>query len=311
MERDGWLRVEVRHLAALRAVAEEGSFGAAAHALGYTQSAVSQQIATLERAVGERLVDRPGGPRRVSLTEAGRVLLRHAERIVAGMEAAWADLAALAAGDAGTLRVGTYQSVGARILPELMRRLVVERPGLDIHLTESASDVELLGHLERGDLDLTFAVLPVDDGPFEAVELLRDPYYLMVAADSPLAERGTARLQDLHDLPVIGFRHCVCGERLDTWLRDRGVQGRVVFRSDDNGTVQGLVGAGMASALVPALAADETDEAVALLEVEGGVPDRRIAIAWHRDRALSPAARAFIDVARVLCEELEPQAARR
>ena len=84
MERDGWLGVEVRHLAALRAVAQEGSFGGAALALGYTQSAVSQQIATLERAVGERLVERPGGPRRVSLTEAGVVLLRHAERIVAG-----------------------------------------------------------------------------------------------------------------------------------------------------------------------------------------------------------------------------------
>ena len=310
MERDGWLRVEVRHLAALRAVAEEGSFGAAATKLGYTQSAVSQQIATLERAVGERLIDRPGGPRRVSMTEAGRVLLRHAERIVAGMEAAWADLAALAAGDAGTIRVGTYQSVGAKILPELMRRLVVQRPGLDIHLTESASDVELLDHLERGDLDLTFAVLPIEDGPFEAVELLRDPYYLMVAADSPLADQGIARLRDLHDLPMIGFRHCVCGERIDGWLRDRGVQGKVVFRSDDNGTVQGLVGAGMASALVPLLAADESDDAVALLGLEGGVPDRRIAIAWHRDRALSPAARAFIALAQELCAELEPPALR-
>ncbi|HTI33958.1 MAG TPA: LysR family transcriptional regulator [Miltoncostaea sp.] len=304
MERDGWLRVEVRHLAALRAVAEEGSFGAAAAKLGYTQSAVSQQIATLERAVGERLIDRPGGPRRVSMTEAGRVLLRHAERVVAGMEAAWADLAALAAGDAGTIRVGTYQSVGARILPELMRRLVAQRPGLDIHLTESASDEELLGHLERGDLDLSFAVLPTGDGPFEAVELLRDPYRLMVAADSPLAAKGVAELRDLHDLPMIGFRHCVCGERVDAWLRRQGVEGRVVFRSDDNGTVQGLVGSGMAAALVPLLAADESDDAVALLDVEGGVPDRRIAIAWHRDRALSPAARAFIALAQELCAEL-------
>ncbi len=306
MERDGWLRVEVRHLAALRAVAEEGSFGAAAARLGYTQSAVSQQIATLERAVGERLIDRPGGPRKVSMTEAGRVLLRHAERVVAGMEAAWADLAALAAGDAGTIRVGTYQSVGARILPELMRRLVTEHPGLDIQLTESASDVELLQHLERGDLPLPFSVLPVDDGPFEAIELLRDPYYLMVAADSPLAGQGVARLQDLHDLPMIGFRHCVCGERIDAWLRERGVEGKVVFRSDDNGTVQGLVGAGMASALVPLLAADETDDAVALLELEGGVPDRRIAITWHRDRSLSPAARAFIALAQEMCAQLEP-----
>ena len=127
----------MRHLAALRAVAREGSFGAAAASLGYTQSAVSQQIPTLERAVGERLIERPGGPRRVSLTEAGEVVLGHAERVVAGMEAAWADLQALSAGEAGTLRVGTYQSVGARILPDLMRRFVADRPGVEVHLTES------------------------------------------------------------------------------------------------------------------------------------------------------------------------------
>src|SRR4029450_1426168 len=207
MERDGWLRVEVRHLAALRAVAREGSFGAAALSLGYTQSAISQQIGTLERAGGERLIDRPGGPRRVSLTEAGEVLLRaaergvagmeaargalhavsgrHAERVVAGMEAAWADLQALSAGDAGTLRVGTYQSVGARILPDLVRRFVVDRPGVEVLLTESTSDQELLGERERGETDLPFTVLPLAGGPFEAVELMRDPYFVVAAAASP------------------------------------------------------------------------------------------------------------------------------
>src|SRR5687768_10540374 len=119
---DPWLGVELRHLAALEAVARTGSFGRAAARLGYTQSAVSQQIATLERIVGERLVERPGGPRAVSLTEAGRLLLRHAEAIVARLEAAHADLDALSAGAAGTLRVGTYQSVGKRVLPALLRR---------------------------------------------------------------------------------------------------------------------------------------------------------------------------------------------
>ena len=77
MEPDSWLGVELRHFAALQAVASEGSFGRAAERLGYTQSAVSQQIQTLERIVGEKLVERPGGPRPVSLTEAGRLLLRH------------------------------------------------------------------------------------------------------------------------------------------------------------------------------------------------------------------------------------------
>lgn len=78
MEPDRWLGLDLRHLIALKAIADEGSFGKAAERLGYTQSAVSQQIATLERIVGLRLVERPGGPRPVSMTEAGRTLLRHA-----------------------------------------------------------------------------------------------------------------------------------------------------------------------------------------------------------------------------------------
>ena len=122
MEPDSWLGVELRHFAALQALADEGSFGRAAKRLGYTQSAISQQIATLERIVGERLVERPGGPRPISLTEAGQLLLRHAESIVARLQAAQADLQALRAGEVGTLRVGTFQSAGARLLPEIMRR---------------------------------------------------------------------------------------------------------------------------------------------------------------------------------------------
>src|SRR2546427_778200 len=105
MGADSWLGVELRHFLALEAVAREGSFGKAATALGYTQSAVSQQIATLERIVGHRLIDRPGGPKPVSLTEAGRLLLTHAGAIAARVAAAplaqrdvaptWRDLAEL------------------------------------------------------------------------------------------------------------------------------------------------------------------------------------------------------------------------
>ena len=309
MERDGWLRVELRHLAALRAVAREGSFGGAAASLGYTQSAISQQIATLERAVGERLVDRPGGPRRVSLTEAGEVLLRHAERVVAGMEAAWADLQALAAGDAGTLRVGTYQSVGTRILPDVMRRFVAQRPGVEVLLTESASDQGLLDQVESGGTDVTFTVLPLPGGPFETVELMRDPYLVVVAAGSPLARAGgPPTLADLGALPIIGSRQCFAGEQAEHFVRSRGVELNVVFRSDDNGTVQGLVGAGMAAALMPALAVEPNDTQVVALAVPDGLPPRRIALAWHRHRTLSPAARTFIDCAIELCRELDLEA---
>src|SRR5256885_14460806 len=107
MEPDSWLGLELRHLVALKAIAEHGTFGKAARSLGYTQSAISQQIATLERIVGQKLIDRPGGPKRVSLTEAGQLLLRHADGITARLQAAHADLDALSAGDAGPPPIGT------------------------------------------------------------------------------------------------------------------------------------------------------------------------------------------------------------
>src|SRR5919199_4281698 len=205
MEPDRWLGIELRHLLALEAVAREGSFGKAAASLGYTQSAVSQQIAMLERIVGQRLVERPGGPRPVSLTEAGRLLLTHAEAIAARLAAAQADLNALGGGEAGTLRIGVFQSVGQRVLPEVMRRFRASWPKVDVTLSESAADKELLGLVERGDLDLTFADLPLVDGPFAAVELLRDPYVLVVPRGSDLAKRGTAPpLREIAELDLIG-----------------------------------------------------------------------------------------------------------
>src|SRR3954464_15973172 len=149
MEPDSWLGVELRHLAALQAVAEEGSFGRAAIRLGYTQSAVSQQIATLERLVGDRLVERPGGPRPVSLTEAGTVLLRHADGIVARLRAAQADLQSLRDGAGGWLRAGGYQSVRPRVLPEVILRFSAAHPQVDVQLSES-EDGALLRQVEQG-----------------------------------------------------------------------------------------------------------------------------------------------------------------
>ena len=111
-----------RQLAALVAVVETGTFGAAADELGYTQSAVSQQVAALERVAGASLLVRPGGPRRVSLTPAGEALVVHARAVLARLQAARADLDAISAGDRGTLRVGTMQSVGTKVLPWLLKR---------------------------------------------------------------------------------------------------------------------------------------------------------------------------------------------
>jgi molybdate transport repressor ModE-like protein len=305
MEPDRWLGVELRHLAALEAVSREGSFGRAATALGYTQSAVSQQIATLERIVGEKLIERPGGPKPVSLTEAGRLLLRHAEAIVARIAAAQADLTALHDGEAGTLRVGIYQSIGQRILPELMRRYAAAWPLVDVTLTESASDEELLQLVERGELDLTFADLPLIEGPFEFVELLRDPWLLVVPADSPLADRATPPpLREIAQLDLIGFRQCRSMTQIEAALR-RPID--FVFRSDHNGTVQGLVGAGVGAALLPSLAVDPNDEATRQIELGPNVPPRLIAVAWHRDRYRSPAAGAFTELATEVCAELDSE----
>src|SRR3954447_594491 len=153
--------VELRHLAALEAVGRTHSFVAAARELGYTQSAISQQVARLEAAVGQRLVERAGGPRPVSLTEAGTLLLRHADAIVAQLDAAQADMAALAEGAAGPLRVGIFQSVGARILPGLLRRFREEWPRVEVRVREETDAAELLKLLEHGDLDLSFADLPL------------------------------------------------------------------------------------------------------------------------------------------------------
>jgi DNA-binding transcriptional LysR family regulator len=303
MEPDRWLGVELRHLAALEAVSREGSFGRAATALGYTQSAVSQQIATLERLVGEKLIERPGGPKPVSLTEAGRLLLRHAEAIVARIAAAQADLTALHDGEAGTLRVGIYQSIGQRILPELMRRYAAAWPLVEVTLTESASDEELLQLVERGELDLTFADLPLIEGPFEFVELLRDPWLLVVPKDSPLADRATPPpLREIAQLDLIGFRQCRSMTQIEAALR-RPIE--FVFRSDHNGTVQGLVGAGVGAALLPSLAVDPNDEATRQIELGPNVPPRVIAVAWHRDRYRSPAANAFTELAAEVCAELD------
>jgi len=284
MGTDSWLGVELRHFLALEAVAREGSFGKAATALGYTQSAVSQQIATLERIVGHRLIERPGGPKPVSLTEAGSLLLTHAGAIAARVAAAQADLTALAEGQA------------------VMRRFLAAWPQVNVALTESADDTELLGLVERGDLDLTFADLPLTDGPFDSVELLRDPYVLVVPAGSPLAARDAAPTwRDLAELDLIGHKYCRSLMQLENDAR-RPLH--FVFRSDHNQTVQALVASGVGSALVPRLTMDPEDETTELIELPKVQP-RLIAFVWHRDRYRTPAARAFVETAQAVCDELE------
>ncbi|MFL5911094.1 MAG: LysR family transcriptional regulator [Gaiellaceae bacterium] len=294
-KRDGLLGLELRHLAALEAVGRTSSFGRAARELGYTQSAVSQQIAQLERVVGQRLVDRPGGPRPVSLTEAGQLLLRHADAIVAQLDAAQADMAALAEGAAGPLRVGILQSVGARILPALLRQFQEQWPRVDVQVHEEADVPELLRLVERGDLDLTFSELPLPEGPFESQEVLRDPYVLLVSAKSELAERdGPFPLRSLAGLPLIGWR--TTGEP-DRFLRGHVSDLNVVFRTDDNGTLMSLVAERLGAAVVPYLVVNPRNQALVALPLGGRLPPRVLGLVWHRDRYRSAASNAFVQLA--------------
>jgi DNA-binding transcriptional LysR family regulator len=312
MEADRWLGLDLRHLVALKTIADEGSFGRAAEKLGYTQSAVSQQIAALERIVGLRLVERPGGPRRVSLTEAGTILLRHSEAIQARILAAKADMAALEAGDAGRLRVGTFQSAGVKIVPTLLRRFSETNPGVEIVLRESPNEDELLELVERGELDITFQALPVPAGPYESAELLRDAHVLIVPAGSPLSSSKRApSLKEISLHPLIGFNKCRTTETVESFLSSSGRPPNVVFRSDNNGTVQGLVGAGVGVTIAPLLTVDTSDPSVEIIDLQGRIPPRVIGLVWHADRHRSPASEAFVASAIEVCRGLsaEPAAA--
>jgi DNA-binding transcriptional LysR family regulator len=310
MEADRWVGLDLRHLVALKAIADEGSFGKAAERLGYTQSAISQQIATLERIVGLRLIERPGGPRPISLTEAGRILLRHADAIEARLQAAKADMRALEAGDAGRLRIGTFQSVGTRVLPTLLRRFSETHPQVEVLLRESLHEEELLEMVERGELDLTFWALPVSGVIYESVELLTDPYVLVVPAGSALAALKRApTLKEIALQPLIGFNHCASTAQMEATLASTGREPKVVFRSDNNGTVQGLVGAGVGVSVAPRLTVDEDDPSIEVVDLRGRVPPRVIALVWHRDRHLTPAAEAFVDTAKSVCRELSAESA--
>jgi DNA-binding transcriptional LysR family regulator len=313
MAANGWLRLELRYLAAFEAIAATGSFGAAADELGYTQSAVSQQIASLERLVGQPLIDRPGGRRPVGLTQAGALLLEHSEAVLARLRVAQAQLEALGQGEAGTLRVGTYQSVGIRVLPDVVARVAESHPDLRLDIHEAGCDLELLDRVQQGDLDVTFCVLPAPAGPLATEELFTDPYWLLVPADSPLGEMREVPLETLGSVPLIGYRGCRMEERVVSYLRGIGIDLNRVAYAGDNAIIQAMVAAGRGVALLPELSIDETDPGTEMVPLEGPVPARRVGLGWHPEHEVAPALREFIatvrDVTRSRRGRMRPAAA--
>lgn len=290
-----WQRLEVRHLAALETTARLGSFRAAAIALGYSQSAVSGQIAALEAIAGTRLLDRPRGAPAVRPTPAGRVLLDRAARIGDILAGARADLAALAA-DHEILRVGIFQSASARLLPPLVRALRAERADLELRLHEAIDPQELIDLVLRGDLDIVFTNgVPLDEA-LEHVNLLADPYVLLVAHDHPLATSAAVDPATVAGLPLITYRS-LRAELLPTALLPRERALEIIFRSDDDATVRALVAAGVGAALVARLSVEPGDASVRAIPIAPPLPPREIVLAWLRSRAASPALQAFVQAA--------------
>jgi DNA-binding transcriptional LysR family regulator len=298
-DHDPWLGVEIRHLAALRAVADEGSFGAAALKLGYAQSAISQQVAALERYVGHRLFDRPGGPRPVTLTRAGKLLLGHAESIMTRLSAARIDLDSLDGEDVGgPVRVGAYQTVAAAILPLILQELGAEPGEVEFVLTHSNDDNELLELLEKGELDVAFTECPDPEGSLEAALLLDDPYVLVVAEDHPYAQlERELSLDEVAAVPLIVLEPRSGRGRLDEIFGRHGLSPRFAHRVEDTSTLHGFVTAGLGCGLAPRLAAEAGASPLFTLPIESRLPPRRIAIAWHRDRLRTCTAGMFVDLA--------------
>lgn len=289
--------IETRHLVALLAVAREGSFGRAGDVLGFSQSAVSQQVAGLERVVGTRVFDRPGGPRLPTLTPAGRLLVRHATAVLDRLGTAAEELDELLAGTSGRLAIGTFQSVSVQLLPDLLGRLRLEVPGLDVRLVEDEV-VDLTERVAEDELDLAFAVGPVRDPRVDSVLVRQDPLAVVTPPGWAPPEATSFALAELVGRPMIGQNEMdTYQRRIDANLRTAGLEPTYVFRTNDNGAVQAMVRAGIGASVMPLLAVDVADPGVRILTPVPDLPMRDIELVWRRGRTRTVAARRFVELA--------------
>jgi DNA-binding transcriptional LysR family regulator len=302
--RSAWQGIEVRHLAALQALAEEASFQRAARRLGYSQPAISQQLATLERIVGAQLVNRPRVSQPLTLTEAGKRLLVHARAIQANLAIAEAELVGVSGG--GQLRVGAYQTIAAHLLPHVLREFNRETPHVEVVLTDTPGDEKLVTMLDEGDLDLAFVDLPLKlHRDIETESLAVDEYVLVVPHNSPLAIRGEPiRLNDLKELKLIGFNQSGSTQRVISHLRGNGIEPQFALRSDDNTVVQGFLKAGFGAALIPYLAAILLGGEFTVMSFEVALPPRVIGLAWARDLSAFPIAESFVRLTRTVASRV-------
>jgi DNA-binding transcriptional LysR family regulator len=300
--------ISTRQLVVLVATAETGSLSAAAGQLGCTQSAVSQQISAVERILDVRLFLRPGGSRSVRLTPSGEVMLHHARAILARLDAAAADARAVAKGNVGPVRVGTFQSAASKVVPPMLQRFRTAWPDIEFRLFESNNLEELAGKVMTGDLDLAFTQLPAPAGPFEIRWLLDDPFLFFTAADGPQASRSSISVDEIVTLQLIGVRQPTFQSRIARRLNEGRVAARFVFLSDDIPTIHALVASGFGHAVLPLLSADPNDSSVIAVPIQPPVQPRRIGLIWHTDRELPDPVTWLIVEAEKVCRSLYSKA---
>ncbi len=291
--------LSVSRLRVLREVARQGSFSGAAEALSYTQSAVSQQIANLEAEAGLTLLERrPGG---VRPTVAGQTLLEHAEGILARLEAAEAELSAIAGLRGGRLRMASFPTAGSSLMPLAIANFRGAYP--EVELTLAEGEPEQIGpRLRAGEFDLALLFSFGPDGEHEQdrlsrFELLEDPMYLALPRDHQLAGRRELRLGDLRgEAWVQTSQASPCARHVVRICHAAGFEPNVAFESDDYQTVQGLVAAGVGVALIPDLALSVVRDDVVIRALYPRTPLRQVIAAVPAPARPTPAATAMLAI---------------
>jgi DNA-binding transcriptional LysR family regulator len=276
--------LDVRRMRVLREVAERGSIAAAAQALTFTPSAVSQQIATLEREAGVALVER--GPRSIRLTPAGRALVEHTDGILASLEAAEAEIQAIAGVRGGMLRLASFPTAYATIMPAAIAEFRERHPGVELTLTET-DPLAGLAHLKSGELDLAllyeydYVPLPEDDS-IERIPLTDDAIRVLLPQGHRAAKRRAVPLDALADeYWITSTPRSSCHEFVARSCRASGFEPHIGFESDDHGVWQGLVAAGVGIALAPDLALENLHPGVIARPVALHPLKRRIYVAFR------------------------------
>jgi DNA-binding transcriptional LysR family regulator len=291
--------LHVGRLKVLTEVVGRGSFSAAAEALSYTQSAVSQAIARLEAETGTLLVvrDRQG----IRPTAAGATLVEHAEAIFSQIDAAETDLAAVLGVRIGRLRMASFPSAGATLMPLAIATFREAHPDVSLTLAEGEPE-EIAPRLRAGEFDLAllFEFPGVRERPgagLRTVGLLEDPMHVALPAAHPLADKRALTLSDLRDEDwVQTSASSPCARHVVRSCLGAGFEPRVTFESDDYETVQGLVAAGVGVALIPRLALTRLRPEIVVRELAPRSPERKVVAATTAAPGVAPAARTMIRV---------------